>query len=382
MDNFKKLEEAYSNDEFNRKIQKKMLCLEKEISKFIEVIRPNPNIHVSKNLEYRIKSRISFLEKVKRKSYDETWEIPNDTEEIEKVICKNLPDLIGFRIKCMFFEDELNIYNAIKKYYNDQKFSELITLDFNENTKQKNGHKIYKVSGKLEDFNFEIQIKCSLHDVWGEVEHKQIYKGMQYDPQIKEKKIITEAIFSVLESSDLQLKAIFEHKTSLQESINSLFFQYTFKQISNDANSVFLANHYLSFFEIFKEKEYQKHIQIFLSKKLNGDKYQRIKLSIQETTSVSVEEFINRYAKFDLEVVNGIASVLYDGLNFEDFIKFLIYKVENISINNDKDDEALNISFNDDEDDNTNDTSSEKEAMKNNIFSIYDKSFTKYSPER
>ena len=382
MDNFKKLEEAYSNDEFNRKIQKKMLCLEKEISKFIEVIRPNPNIHVSKNLEYRIKSRISFLEKVKRKSYDETWEIPNDTEEIEKVICKNLPDLIGFRIKCMFFEDELNIYNAIKKYYNDQKFSELITLDFNENTKQKNGHKIYKVSGKLEDFNFEIQIKCSLHDVWGEVEHKQIYKGMQYDPQIKEKKIITEAIFSVLESSDLQLKAIFEHKTSLQESINSLFFQYTFEQISNEANSVFLANHYLSFFEIFKEKEYQEHIQIFLSKKLNGDKYQRIKLSIQETTSVSVEEFINRYAKFDLEVVNGIASVLYDGLNFKDFIKFLICKVENISINNDKDDEALNISFNDDEDDNTNDTSSEKEAMKNNIFSIYDKSFTKYSPER
>lgn len=382
MDNFKKLEEAYSNDEFNLKIQKKMLCLEKEISKFIEVIRSNPNIHVSKNLEYRIKSRISFLEKVKRKSYDETWEIPNDTEEIEKVICKNLPDLIGFRIKCMFFEDELNIYNAIKKYYNDQKFSELITLDFNENTKQKNGHKIYKVSGNLEDFNFEIQIKCSLHDVWGEVEHKQIYKGMQYDPQIKEKKIITEAIFSVLESSDLQLKAIFEHKTSLQESINSLFFQYTFEQISNEANSVFLANHYLSFFEIFKEKEYQKHIQIFLSKKLNGDKYQRIKLSIQETTSVSVEEFINRYAKFDLEVVNGIASVLYDGLNFEDFIKFLICKVENISINNDKDDEALNISFNDDEDDNTNDTSSEKEAMKNNIFSIYDKSFTKYSPER
>ena len=382
MDNFKKLEEAYSNDEFNLKIQKKMLCLEKEISKFIEVIRSNPNIHVSKNLEYRIKSRISFLEKVKRKSYDETWEIPNDTEEIEKVICKNLPDLIGFRIKCMFFEDELNIYNAIKKYYNDQKFSELITLDFNENTNQKNGHKIYKVSGNLEDFNFEIQIKCSLHDVWGEVEHKQIYKGMQYDPQIKEKKIITEAIFSVLESSDLQLKAIFEHKTSLQESINSLFFQYTFEQISNEANSVFLANHYLSFFEIFKEKEYQKHIQIFLSKKLNGDKYQRIKLSIQETTSVSVEEFINRYAKFDLEVVNGIASVLYDGLNFKDFIKFLICKVENISINNDKDDEALNISFNDDEDDNTNDTSSEKEAMKNNIFSIYDKSFTKYSPER
>lgn len=382
MDNFKKLEEAYSNDEFNLKIQKKMLCLEKEISKFIEVIRSNPNIHVSKNLEYRIKSRISFLEKVKRKSYDETWEIPNDTEEIEKVICKNLPDLIGFRIKCMFFEDELNIYNAIKKYYNDQKFSELITLNFNENTKQKNGHKIYKVSGNLEDFNFEIQIKCSLHDVWGEVEHKQIYKGMQYDPQIKEKKIITEAIFSVLESSDLQLKAIFEHKTSLQESINSLFFQYTFEQISNEANSVFLANHYLSFFEIFKEKEYQKHIQIFLSKKLNGDKYQRIKLSIQETTSVSVEEFINRYAKFDLEVVNGIASVLYDGLNFKDFIKFLICKVENISINNDKDDEALNISFNDDEDDNTNDTSSEKEAMKNNIFSIYDKSFTKYSPER
>lgn len=254
-------------------------------------------------------------------------------------------------------------------------------MNFNENNKQKNGHKIYKVSGNLEDFNFEIQIKCSLHDVWGEVEHKQIYKGMQYDPQIKEKKIITEAIFSVLESSDLQLKAIFEHKTSLQESINSLFFQYTFKQISNDVNSVFLANHYLSFFEIFKEKEYQKHIKIFLSKKLNGDKYQRIKLSIQETTSVSVKEFINRYAKFDLEVVNGIASVLYDGLNFEDFIKFLICKVENISINSDKDDEALNISFNDDEDD-TNDILSEKEAMKNNIFSTYDEIFTKYSPER
>jgi ppGpp synthetase/RelA/SpoT-type nucleotidyltranferase len=382
MDNFKKLEEAYSNDEFNLKIQKKMLCIEKEISKFIEVIRSNPDIHVSKNLEYRIKSRMSFLEKVKRKSYDETWILPNDTEEIEKVICKNLPDLIGFRIKCMFFEDELNIYNAIKKYYNDQEFSELITLNFNENTKQKNGHKIYKVSGNLEDFNFEIQIKCSLHDVWGEVEHKQIYKGIQYDPQIKEKKIITEGIFSVLESSDLQLKAIFEHKTSLQESINSLFFQYTFEQISNEANSVFLANHYLSFFEIFKEKEYQKHIQIFLSKKLNGDKYQKIKMSIQETTSVSVKEFINRYAKFDLEVVNGIASVLYDGLNFEDFIKFLICKVENISINDDEDDAALNISFNDDEDDDTNDISSEKEAMKNNIFSIYDKSFTKHSPER
>ena len=203
----KLLLEAFDDKAFIKEVKNIRLELEEELMRFILFLKENLTSEqkIFENIESRIKSIQSFREKIYRKDYIKNWNVSDDIRENQKLIVENLPDFIGFRITCFFWQDEEKIYNLLKLYYEQKNLNDIV-LNFDENRKQKNGHTINKLSGKYKQkYCFEIQIKSVMHNMWGEVEHKTIYKNRNYDATISNKKLITEEIFNILQASDKQL---------------------------------------------------------------------------------------------------------------------------------------------------------------------------------
>ncbi|MEQ7178065.1 hypothetical protein [Enterococcus thailandicus] len=330
MSKTKLLEDAYLDDVFQKKLQMIRLEIESDLRKFITEINNEKKVGIKifENLESRVKSRESFLEKIKRKDYINEWELTSDKEEIQKFIESHLPDLIGYRINCFFYKDEKVIFDELKKYYESNKFDSEYYMNFNENRKQENGHPIFKLSGQYKKVNFEIQIKCSVHNVWGEVDHNRIYKGEHYDPKLSSKKQITEEVFNILRASDKQLETIFEEKYSEEDLIKSLFYQYTYNTIISAENTPILAKHYRRFFDIFKDKNNTEQIKKYLSIKLINGKYEKSKLDFNRPTRMTYEEFFTIFIEFEIQVVFSIASLLYEWSDINEFVEYLINRVE------------------------------------------------------
>jgi len=87
-------------------------------------------------------------------------------------------------------------------------------------------HLLLLIKEKL-DFNFEIQVKSLLHDVWGEVEHKIIYKAREYDSRLAFKKQLIESLWKIIEGTDEQLIKIFESRGDEQKTKKELFYIIT-----------------------------------------------------------------------------------------------------------------------------------------------------------
>lgn len=366
MDKFEVLKTTYLEKSFIDNIQDIRLIIEKDLIEFIKDVKQE-KIKIFENLESRVKSVESFCEKIKRKNYINTWEVPEDKNLIGEFIAKNLPDLIGFRINCFFYDDEELIYKKLKNYYVDGKFGKEYYLNFGENTQQSNGHTIYKVSGNYNEINFEIQIKCSVHNIWGEVEHSRIYKSEHYDPKINSKKSITEEVFKILKSSDQQLKTIFEEDYSSEELIKSLFYKFTQEDVVNSENIKILSNHYQYFFNVFNSESHLENIKTFVSDKLVNKRYSPVKLEIGKSEIMTSTEFLNRYIPFEIEIMHKIVCIIYEEMNMDDFIEYLIKIIEEQATSQDEFD--LEEDFFDSE--------SEKEDLKNSIFAVYDNYFKK-----
>ena len=162
---------AFSNEAFQKEINQYRHDIEQELGKFIEwlLTQLESSQLIFRSPESRIKSKAGFSDKISRKDYIHNWQIDGNERNIQNEILEKLPDLIGFRITCFFMKDEEIIYEKLKLYYTENKF-QCIHLNFDEKTTQKNGHKIYKVSGHYQDkVSFELQIKSAVHNIWGEV---------------------------------------------------------------------------------------------------------------------------------------------------------------------------------------------------------------------
>lgn len=223
---------------------------------------------INRSLESRVKSPESFEEKIARKDYIHKWKVAGSPRELQEEICKNLPDLIGLRITCLFQKDEeiiySKLYEAIPSVGSPEGENSKILLNpkGSDGTKQDNGHLIYKMTGiyktDILDYpvvSFEIQIKSIIHTVWGEVEHKTIYKGIQYDINPKHKKTMTEQIYQVLSASDIQLQSLFENTHDQSDLIKALFFEQTRVSVEKKSGSSFLAKYYYGFFNLFWDSQ-------------------------------------------------------------------------------------------------------------------------------
>ncbi len=139
------------------------------------------------NINSRVKSTGSLKEKIIRNSY---YKLYDDVD----VFLHNLHDLIGIRVECRFIEDEKNIYERMKQWFNVKDEEGYYYSDDNKDIRlelgsiqpqvQKNGFKIYRIDGFCIDkdnrINFELQIKSLVNVFWGEIEHKIIYKNNNY----------------------------------------------------------------------------------------------------------------------------------------------------------------------------------------------------------
>jgi len=107
MTNFDLLTNAYKDDEFQKSLNNIRFEIEKEINKFIVTMKEdlNPTLRVFDNVESRIKSFDSFLEKIRRKEYINVWPITPNKESNIDLISTRLDDLIGYRINCFFKKD-------------------------------------------------------------------------------------------------------------------------------------------------------------------------------------------------------------------------------------------------------------------------------------
>lgn len=346
IDKHKLLMEAYIDADFQSelksirdKIRNDFEEFAKKIGRFCERI---DNIF---SFEARVKTADSFEEKIYRKNYIDKWKINSDKKVNQNMIKHNLTDIIGIRINCYYYQFEERLYNAFQK--ESQAFVDKgYKLDFTENTKQKNGHDIYKFSGVYDgQYHFEIQIKSVIHNVWGETEHKTVYKNLSYDGYIKEKKTITNSLYSILRSSEEQLFSLFSMEETEDQLLRSLFFCYTKNEVSTACKTRILAYHYENFFRAFNN---QTEVKSFVIAKLTGVEYKKTDIAISHQCDDKLDLLKEKFPFFYLECLYNIDSVLH---NHESFESFLSYFLESVFIVEDEDefDKEYGVGIVDDE---------------------------------
>ncbi len=199
-------------------------------------------------------------------------------------------------------------------------------MNFDEKTTQKNGHKIYKVSGHYQDkVSFELQIKSAVHNIWGEVEHKTIYKGSLFAIDLKQRQTITSEVFNILSASDQQLLSLFTHKYTEQDLICGLFAEKTRRHVAEASDTEYLAGHYKSFFDIFLQAE-RDNIAAFIASSLSGTPYAKTTFEVDDSCTkilLFADNIKDTFLEYYLQVQYNISQELHDFSDYDAFIQYL-----------------------------------------------------------
>lgn len=341
--NLDQLIEFYKDQNFQTQILEQKNKIEQMLKNFlINLENSDRIIHgFSKRISSRIKSADSLREKIKRKGYIDKWGLTSETQkdEFQIQVAEHLPDLIGLRINCYFSEEEEKIFDELIAFLSNES---RIILEKNSNQKMKNGEKIYKISGKhielQNKFSFEIQVKSYLLDVWGEVEHKLIYKKEKYDSRIYLKEQLIREMYSVLGGVDRQLGSIFKDKITIPEVKKEMFYLYSNESINDSEN--LLGEHYNNFFKIISLLEnYKELLNKYLSEKILDENCCVEKHCIQEEEVKDFDIYNSAIDQYKLSMVFQIASVLYEFKNKEDFLNCLVTALQKRTVIGDEDDE-------------------------------------------
>lgn len=317
---------AFIDEEFQKILLGKHITIESILRDFIKNLSVNK---VSKEINSRIKSNESLREKLERKDYISQWEVNiNDKIDIQKKICENLPDLIGFRLNCYFKEDEKLIFEELKKYFENRSD---IEVEEKTNNKQKNGHVIYKIACKYRElnnfFSFEVQVKSLLNDLWGEVEHSTIYKSRVYDSREKLKKNIVDGLYDILNGADIQLNKLFSFKIGLKEIKNELFSKYI-EDVVGSNGTMILSEDISNFFELTKYiKGSIEYIDEYLGMQLLNKDYLKKEIEHNNEKNNYILEYKNSFDEFKWKKFCKIIEILYE---FEDEDSLLEHIIEQI----------------------------------------------------
>ena len=347
-DRHRYLMEAFRDTTFQEDLKKVMKELKEWVSSWIKGMEElDPRISNVYSIESRIKGEKTFEEKLFRKDYIHDWDVYEDKIENQKYIMRNLTDLIGLRINCFFVEYEKRFYDYLWETQDAQRGAGF-DFNFNENIKQKNGNVIYKFSGTYKDtYHFEIQIKSIVHNVWGEVEHKTVYKNPSYDGFFEKKKQISRTLHDVMIASDRELYTLFNMKETEDQLLRSLFFIKTRDFVAKQCNTTVLGEHYNSYFQAFPDIT---PIKEYLVQALSGkeQKQDEIKVETTEFYLQMKEAVIKSFPGFYLSCLYHIDITLH---RHESFDSFLIYFLEHvIKEENDDFDKDLQYGFTEGED--------------------------------
>lgn len=316
---------AFCDESFEKELKE----VRDELVKLIEELLGGAEQHEPRlknyfTIESRIKGIDSFKEKLNRKSYIREWKITEDVVENQKLIKSHLTDLLGIRIDCYFMKTEKYLYDFFESNFKNPDSLENVIFDFTENKIQANGHTIYKFSGLFKkEYHFEVQIKSAIHNVWGEVEHKTIYKNPFYNGLIESKKNIVETLYNIFKTSDNQLQLLFTMEEKEEQLLNSLFFCYSKSEVEANCGTSILGNHYVRYFSIFKDNSLLKqYILCHLSETVYGRKTYNVTDS--ELTKSVCDKVLDEVDTYKLSCLFNIGSVLYCYASIEDFVYHLV----------------------------------------------------------
>lgn len=311
----------------------------------------------------RIKSDVSFVDKLIRNNYISNWKYDEGNDDAnKKTLSSSLPDFIGYRINTLFFNEEEKFANELISFLKEKEYIEIPDDQLNPNNQQANGHLIMKFQGfvkSAEDpelkFGFEIQIKSSVHNLWGEVEHGSIYKPNNFDFRIDEKKKNVEEIWNTLTSCDRQLYLLSKETYKKDKLLKQLLTIYL--QESNLVEP--LNSHYLYsiFFNIFIRKNInvmeELLIQLMSNQKIERkSNFNLINLK-DSIVYDDLKEMLSTILHPDeLESIKKIFEHCFESIEHESFLDVIIFSIiENYISDSESEveDEGLDI-YNDDED--------------------------------
>lgn len=300
------------------------------LKKYIEdFLKGKADICVTK--ENRIKTTDSFKDKLIRNNYLSSWTYDDSNTQANMVtLCKNLHDFIGFRFITLFGNEEESLANSLIDFLNKQDNIVIPKTEQNPKNLQSNGHEIIKFQGyiKLEepplDFGFEIQIKSMVHNLWGEVEHRSIYKPNSFDFRIDENKKSVENIWQILTSVDQQLFNINKEFYRKEDLLKQLFTIYL-----NDIQPIPTLNphyYYSIFFNIFLFKD-TKSLETLLSQMM-------LKQNIETKLDYPFENLERNFVYKELETILG--EILYpeESEHIERIFQQCFNKIEETSFKN------------------------------------------------
>lgn len=203
-------------------------------------------------IKTRIKTEDSLREKMIRKKLYKESDTAFD-------VLDKLPDSVGIMITCRFIDDELDIYNIIKKlftekvkdgFYTSPNISDYFRLDMDspQPQKQKNGVSIYRIDGYYYGegdlkLNFELQIKSLVHGFWAEIEHEIVYKNNNYMLVDRFVKDFLDTIHQSLEGMDKQLRILsgqIRHTNSTKDIKESFATDNMYKVLAKSINDIFI----------------------------------------------------------------------------------------------------------------------------------------------
>lgn len=124
----------------------------------------------------RIKDINSFLDKIRRKKIDDPF--------------KNVHDLLGIRVVCLFLPDLKEISDIVKNEFDvfeeDDKINDVELNIFGYmsiHLKTKLKHNLERKKRDIDDIPFEIQIRTIAQDAWASISHYLDYKGENIIPK-------------------------------------------------------------------------------------------------------------------------------------------------------------------------------------------------------
>ena len=312
----------------------------------------------------RIKTDVSFVDKLVRNNYISSWIYEEGNDEAnKKTLSSNLPDFIGYRINTLFFNEEEQFANELISFLKKKEHIEIPDDQLNPTNQQANGHPIMKFQGFVKSevdpelkFGFEIQIKSSVHNLWGEVEHGSIYKPNNFDFRIDEKKRNVEEIWNTLTSCDRQLFLLSKETYEKNKLLKQLLTIYLEESQLVDP----LSSHYL----------YSIFFNVFIRK--NNKVMEELLIQLMSNKKIEIKSsfiFINLKDSFVYDDLKGILSTIlhpdelesikkifeycFESIENESFLDVIIFSIiEYYELNSESEieDEVLDIYKDDDED--------------------------------
>ena len=348
-DRYQALMEAFSDQAFRDELETVKGELRGWLEEWMKGMPPlDSRIGNVFSIEARVKGLRTFEEKLYRKNYIQTWDVFTDKSENQVYIKRALTDLIGLRVNCHFVAYESAIYDYLNSTC-DSQMSDGFVFNFNENTTQKNGNKIYKFSGVYKgSYHFEVQIKSIVHNVWGEVEHKTVYKNPVYDGYIEKKRQISSTLHDMMMASDKELYTLFNMKETKMQLIQSLFFCETNAEVAKLCKTNVLGVHYNSYFLSFSNLD---DVKRYIVCRLSETAYKKTTVTVEKSEFFDAlkEEVKKAFPKYNLICLLNIDSILHEQKSYDDFLVYFLQNI--IKVEKDDFDEAMEMDFEGEEDD-------------------------------